>query len=34
MTGQTLDHEEVLEAGRVLARDLERLVRGVVRTLR
>jgi purine-nucleoside phosphorylase len=28
-----LSHEEVLEAGRVVAADLERLVRGILRRL-
>jgi purine-nucleoside phosphorylase len=28
-----LNHEEVLEAGRAVARDLETLIRGVVRGL-
>ena len=31
ITDQPLNHEEVLEAGRAVARDLEALVRGVVR---
>lgn len=33
VTDQPLDHEEVLAAGRIVAKDLETLVRGVVRQL-
>jgi purine-nucleoside phosphorylase len=33
ITDRPLDHEEVLEAGRAVARDLEALVRGVLRGL-
>jgi len=33
LSDRPLDHDEVLEAGRVVARDLEVLIRGVVRRL-